>query len=384
MKKEYVNEELLAGTWKVVLSKITENARRGFEGGYPHYTDPESGDWVTLPPDLTGGLKNGKWNHGNWTAGFWPGLLWLAYAHTKDDPFKCLALAAVEPLKERTQDSNTHDIGFLFHSAFCLGCDLTDDPDLRETGLAAADTLTHRFNPKGQYIQAWGPRGTGEWIGTSTIDTMMNLPLLWWAFQETKSERYREVAAAHAKTTLQNLVREDHSTVHLGIYHPETGKLKRQTTFQGFRDESCWARGQSWGIYGFALAFEHTGHKPFLQAACKLTDYFLDRLPADLVPPYDFDAPTGPDTPRDSSAAAIAAGGMLQLAKTSGDYCTLYRQSAHRILALLSQNYLDHENQTQGIVKHACYSKPHNEGVDSCFIVGDYFFLKALHQLAQA
>ena len=178
------------------------------------------------------------------------------------------------------------------------------------------------------------------------------------------------------------MVREDNSTVHLVIYDPESGQLKEQTTFQGFSKSSCWARGHSWAVLGFTLAYEHSKQKEFFQAACDLADYLIRRSPEDHIPFWDFDDPDIPNAPKDCSAAAIAACGMLKLAKFGGEISRKYRESAERIIASLSRSYVDHDGRTQGIIAHACYSRPHIEGVDSCLIFGDYFYLSALSQLA--
>lgn len=367
-------------SWKQALSKILQNAQRDFSGGYPHYTDPDTGTWVTLPPEQTGCLQGGKWTHGNWTAGFWPGILWLSYAYTKEEKFRKWALRSIEPLKARVRDNNTHDIGFLFYPSFVLGFELTSDQELKETALLAADILAGRFISEGKYLQAWGPSDDPNLMGSSTIDTMMNIPLLWWAYDQTGNEKYYNIAKVHAKTTLLNMIREDNSSIHLVMYKPESGQLIEEKTFQGYSNSSCWARGHSWAICGFTFAYEHTGDEEFYNAACVLSDYFIERLPNDHIPFWDFDDPAIPRSPKDSSAAAIGAYGMLKLGNLAGEYSAKYAKSAQYILTSLNNNYVDHDNLTEGIVNHGCYSNPHKEGVDSCLIFGDYFYLNALNQ----
>src|SRR5262249_42038345 len=184
----------------------------------------------------------------------------------------------------------------------------------------------------GGYIQAWGPRDDPEWLGVSTIDTMMNLPLLWWAARETGDARYSAAAAAHAAATAEHFFRPDGSTYHIATHRPETGAPRRRGRFQGSGDESCWARGQSWAISGFAIAYRETGDAQFLAAADRAARYFLARLPSDGVPYWDFDDPAIPRVPRDSSALAIAIQGLLELAELhpAPAQARSYRREAER------------------------------------------------------
>jgi unsaturated chondroitin disaccharide hydrolase len=368
--------------WQTVLRKITSNAGRGFTE-YPLYTDPTSGVWVTADAGESASFQDGKWRHGNWMAGFWPGLLWLAHARTGEDRYASWAREALAPFEERATDPNTHDIGFLFYPSFVVGFRQTGEERLRAVALRAADTLLTRFNPQAGYIQAWGPIGHAELGGTSTIDTMMNLYLLWWAYEETKETRYWDVATMHAEASQTNLVRDDSSTVHLGIYDPETGELKERRTFQGYSGESCWTRGQSWGICGYARAAAVTGSQAFADTAVRLADYFLKLLPATRIPPWDFDDPDASAGPLDSSAAAAAAYGLLRLAEIDSAASERYQKEAEAIMAALTDACVDHEDRSQGILLHGCYSKPQNEGTDSALIFGDYFYAATLYRMTE-
>jgi unsaturated chondroitin disaccharide hydrolase len=240
--------------------------------------------------------------------------------------------------------------------------------------------LASRFVENAGFIQAWGPTGAAEWRGTSTIDTMMNLPLLWWAACETGADRYREIATIHGLKTRQHFFRPDGSTYHLLIYDPATGTVLRRGTFQGYSDGSCWSRGQAWAISGFAVAFRETGDPAFLVSAETAAGYFLRRLPDDLIPLWDFDDP-GTDVPRDSSAGPIAAKGLLDLAvahptPTGRRY---YWEQATRLVEALAECCQNAESeQREGILLHGCYSRPHGEGVDSALIWGDYYYLYSL------
>jgi len=360
--------------WDLALERLFALARRGFGDRSPLYTDPHTGRWVTAPVAEGGRVEGGRWHHGNWMAGFWPGLLWVANRRTGDPFWREKAWEALRPLAPRATDPSTHDLGFLFWPSFALGYALTGDRSLRETALQSARTLAGRIHPGGGYLQAWGPFGDPDLAGTSTIDTMMNLPLLWWAWAETAQDPFREVADTHAFTTAHNLVREDGSTVHLGVYDPATGRLRERRTFQGHSPDSCWSRGQAWALAGFALAWRGTGRWEFLETARRTADFFLAHLPPDGLPYWDFRDPAVPHAPRDSSALAVAVWGLQTLAEAD----PAYGRQADRLLGALVERALDREGRTEGLLLHACYSWPHREGVGGAFIVGDFFFLCAL------
>jgi len=300
---------------------------------------------------------------------------------TGDGRYAVAARRWADRLAGRKHDDRTHDLGFLFYPSHAVGDLLGHDGTLTARALAAARTLVSRFVTDGGYIQAWGPRGDPDWVGTSTIDTMMNLPLLWWAARKTEVGRSSAVAAAHAATTHRHFFRPDGSTYHVVIYDGAPGAVCRKTTFQGHAPESCWARGQSWAICGFATAYRETRDERFLAAAEAAAHLFLERLPGDRIPYWDFDDPAIPDAPRDSSAAAIGADGLLELsvAHPSTGRRRQYREEAASILDALATRYQNlAPGQVDGVLLHGCYSRPHGEGVDSALIWGDYYYLHGL------
>jgi unsaturated chondroitin disaccharide hydrolase len=346
---------------------------------FPHVT--RDGRWELLPAEAGPEWHGPRWTHGNWTAGFWVGCLWLAFLWTGENRYAAAARRWANRLAGRERDDRTHDLGFLFYPSHALGYVLTGDGALRDRALAAADTLAARFVPTGGYIQAWGPRGHPDWVGTSTIDTMMNLPLLWWAARLTGKESYRAVATRHALTTRRSFFRPDGSTYHRVLYDSGTGRVLQTGTFQGFSDESCWSRGQAWALRGYAVAYRETQDERFLRAAEDAAGYFLRRLPDDLVPYWDFDDPAIPEAPRDSSAAAIAADGLLDLSSTHPrpEQRDSYRMWAHRLLGALAASCHNRDpDRIDGILLHGCYSRPAGEGIDEALIWGDYFYLHAL------
>ena len=211
--------------------------------------------------------------------------------------------------------------------------------------------------------------------GRTIIDVMRELPLLWWGYEETGEEKFFNIAYIHSKRTIEEFVREDYSTIHVIDFDLKTGEIIRKITVQGYSDDSCWSRGQAWAIYGFTLAFKASKDKLFLKAAQKLAEYFLKNLPEDYVPYWDFNNPEIQNAVKDSSAAAIACSGLLILSEFSGRED--FREISVSILNSLCNNYLVEEGKN-GILKHGCYHKPENIGVDESLIWGDYYFTEAL------
>jgi unsaturated chondroitin disaccharide hydrolase len=347
---------------------------------FPHVTD--DGRWRTWPADVYAGWDGDSWSHGNWTCGFWVGLLWLALSRTHDHRFEEWARHFGDLVAPRQGDENTHDIGFIFYPSFALGHWVTGDEKLREPAVQAARTLITRFNPRGAYLQAWGPLDHPRARASTAIDTMMNLPLLWWASRITKEPEFAEIARAHATTSARYYLRPDGSTYHIYTFDPDTGAGIEGGTYQGANPDSTWSRGVTWGIYGWALAYREHGDPAFLEAAEKAADYFIGALPADLVPPWDF-ADDDPSAPKDSSATAICANAFLELGEVHPDALrrTYYRGMAEAMLASLFKDYLGRDEEGEGILLHSAYSVPHNDGVDSSVMWGEWFFLRAVSHL---
>ena len=326
---------------------------------FPHIT--ENGEWVTT-------------KDGYWTGGFWIGLLLYAYKITGDEKYKNEAYKWTNRLECRKNDK-TFDVGFLFYPAFALGHRITKDGSLRKAALEAANTLSTLFNERTGFIYNEISLN-GKMVGRTIIDVMMNLPLLWWAYEETNDHKYLGVAYRHCKRTIEEFIREDYSTVHVIDFDLETGELQRKITVQGYSDDSCWSRGQAWAIYGFTLAYKHTRDGLFLRTAEKLAEFFIKNLPEDYVPYWDFNDPK--KELRDSSAAAIAFSGLLDLSALSGK--KRFRDVAINILNSLCDNYLSNE---EGILKHGCFYKPAGMGVDESLIWGDYYFIEAIMKMRQ-
>lgn len=330
--------------------------------------------------------SDGRWqcvDNGGWVGGHWTGLLWLAYAHTGDPVLETAARQWIARLEPRQYDATTHDLGFLFELSFLLGYKITDDASLKGPALQAARTLMGRYNPRGRYIQAWGPLdGSPKQRGRAIVDTMMNLDLLFWASRESGDDALRAAALGHARTVLAREVRPDWSTAHVVDFDPETGAFLKQDTHQGLSASSCWSRGQSWAIYGFAKCYRATGDLSFLEAARRLADYCRQRLPPDRVPYWDYDSPLIPNDVRDSSAASILASGLILLASLEPERSRAARwtREATGTLESLWHDYSSRGTSEPSILIHATRSKPHGH-MDHGLIYGDYYFMEALTRL---
>ncbi len=318
-----------------------------------------------------------------WTNGFWTGMLWLAWETTREDRYLSAATRQVASFVARADarvNVAHHDLGFLYTPSTCAAYRLTGDDAARRAGLLAADYLLERFDPVSGVIQAWGDLTDPAEAGRMIIDCNLNLPLLYWASEQTGDGRYRAAAETHLIRAARYLVRPDGSTFHTFHMDIRTGQPLRGTTHQGFSDDSCWARGQAWGIYGFALGYRHSGRTELVDLSATLANYFLNRLPGDLVCHWDLIFTDG-DEPRDTSAAAIAACGLLELighlpiAHPDRD---LYARAAWGMTRQLDCSHLTPLDGSNGVLRDGVYHMPKRIGVSECCIWGDYFHLEAL------
>lgn len=330
-------------------------------------------------------IERQRGDRAHWVDGFWTGLLWLAYVHSGDTAFADAALNWSERLRGLKHSTSTHDLGFIFFLSHVLGGRVLNDETLYDHAVEAARSLIRRYNPWGEYLQAWGEiDGTRKDRGRTNIDLMMNLALLYWASERTGDPTFARVATQHARTTRLTLVRGDGSTAHVADFVPETGVWVRRDTYQGFAHDSCWSRGQAWALYGFATCYAATGLPAFLGTARTLARYTLTHLPDDLVPFWDFDSPDIPNTYRDSSAAAVFACGLLELADVEEDLnlAAEWREWAQRITASLWAHYSSQGTNVPAILLHGSRSVPHGY-MDHALIYGDYYFVEALTRLTR-
>jgi unsaturated chondroitin disaccharide hydrolase len=374
--------ERLGEALDLLARKMLDDERRiGIE--FPYVTDP-SGAWRTMPASLSAGYRpDGSWTHGNWFCGFWVGLLLASHLWTREDRYLTLAEERMRLVAQRAEDGNTHDIGFIFWSSAIPLYRITHNPAWRDIALKAADQLRKRLvvTPRGSYLASWGPLSDPRGRAASAIDTMANIPLLYWAAAACGDASFRLAAIAHAEMT-RNFIRPDHSTYHAVEYDPVSGERRRGYTFQGYRDESLWSRGQCWAVYGYAATAAATGERKYLDLAETLGRTWLDRLGVAPIPPYDFDDPD-PARPLDTAASAIMASAFLDIAALhpAADARKTWRERALRLLDALMGGALAREDSHRGLLKHGCYSWPHRDGVDSAVMFGDYFFVEALCKL---
>ena len=318
-----------------------------------------------------------------WTASFFPGIVYLTYEITGDKSYLRYSDEYVKSFKLRVEEGRTvtHDLGFLYTLSCVANYKLTGNEEAKAVALKAADVLISRYNEKGRYIQAWGAIGLKYPDVKIIIDTMLNLPFLYWASEVTGDRKYHDIAYNHAITASQSIVRDDASTYHTYLMNPDTGEAVEGKTHQGRFDESTWARGQAWAVYGFALSYTYTKEPYFLDVARKTANYFLNHLPQDHVPYWDFSfTDTEPDI-RDSSAAAITLCGLLELAKhVEGQERELYQKAAYKIVESLYINYSTKDDpHSNGLLLHGMYHR--TNGADECTIWGDYYYFEALVRL---
>lgn len=322
-----------------------------------------------------------------WTNGFWTGMLWLAWQLTGEARYRAVAernLQSFATRIERHISVDHHDLGFLYTLSACAGYQLTGDTLARSSGLEAARLLLKRFDPVAKVIQAWGDMRDPRQRGRMIIDCNLNVPLLYWATRETGNKDFAAAANQHLAQAARLLVRPDASTFHTYYVDTKTGKPRHGSTHQGFSDDSSWARGQAWGIYGFALAWRHTANPAYLELASSLANHFLNRLPSDGICCWDLIFTDDDQTPRDSSAAAIAACGLLELAQAlplSDQARETYEAWAVAIIGTLGDHYLAPLEGSNALLLHAVYHMPNKAGVDEACIWGDYFYLEALMRL---
>ena len=337
-----------------------------------------------FPSSATKNNQYGIIENIEWTDGFWTGLLWLAYEYTGDEKYRELADKNVASFKNRVEkdiELDHHDLGFLYSLATVSGYKLTGSEDAREASIKAANKLISRYQEKGEFIQAWGELGSKDHY-RFIIDCLLNIPLLYWASDETGDAKYRNIANKHFVTSCNNVIRDDASAFHTFYMDNETGKPLRGVTRQGYSDDSAWARGQAWGVYGIPLNYRYTRNESCFNLYEGITNYFLNRLPKDNVCYWDLIFNDGDDHSKDSSAAAIAVCGMHEMNKylpEVDENKEVYKYAMHNILRSLIENYMNPEIEPgKPVLLHGVYSWHSGKGVDEGNIWGDYFFLEAL------
>jgi rhamnogalacturonyl hydrolase YesR len=336
----------------------------------------------------------------DWTGGFWPGNLWYLYEYAQDTVWKNQAIRWTESLEKNQYNTEHHDLGFMMYCSYGNAYRITKNEAYKKVLIQSAKSLATRFNPAVGCIESWNSRlswdGKTMWHFPVIIDNLMNLELLFFASKVTGDPYYKQIAITHAETTMKNHVRPDFSTYHVVNYDTVSGKVLQQETCQGYADNSTWARGQAWAIYGYTMVFRETRDQRFLTLAKNLADFYINHpnLPKDKIPYWDFNANQPGYTPlwkhstrnqlsyipRDASAAAVVASALFELSSYLGPSGKAYRNFAEASLeSLRSPAYLATEGtNAHFLLKHCVGSLPHGAEIDVPLVYADYYFLEAL------
>ncbi|WP_375435926.1 glycoside hydrolase family 88 protein [uncultured Hymenobacter sp.] len=315
----------------------------------------------------------------DWTSGFFPGYLWLLAEATGQEKWRTAAKTYTANIEPEKTNATTHDMGFKVYCSFGTGYRLTQDPNYRAVILESARTLSTRFNPKVGALRSWDHHRE-TWGYPVIIDNMLNLELLFAAARLSGDSSFYKIAVSHANATLRNHFRPDFSSYHVVDYDTLTGQVVKKTTHQGFANESAWARGQAWALYGYTMCYRETKNKAYLTQAENVARFLLNHpnLPKDLIPYWDFNAPSIPNEPRDASAGAVMASALYELSTYSSSGA-LYRSKADKMIGSLTKHYLAKLGGSRGfLLLHSTGSKPANSEVDVPLIYADYYFMEAL------
>ena len=349
-----------AAQYKVMMKNVSEDR-------FPKTFDPGTGKFETS-------------NSGWWCSGFYPGTLLYLFEETKDTVLYREAIRVLKHLEKEQFNKNTHDLGFMMFCSFGNATRIAETHQYNNILINSAKSLSTRFNPKVGCIKSWNAK-EGEFL--VIIDNMMNLELLFWATRITGDSSYYKIAVTHANTTIANHYRPDFSSWHVINYNPETGAVQQKRTAQGAADESAWARGQAWGLYGWVVMYRETKDKKYLAMADRVANFLLKHpnLPADKIPYWDFNAPGIPNALRDASAAAIISSALLELSKYSDKQKSKeYITTAETIIQNLSSEQYKAAPGTNGgfILMHGVGHKPAGTEVDMPLTYGDYYFVEAM------
>ncbi|NBB30677.1 glycoside hydrolase family 88 protein [Cellulophaga sp. BC115SP] len=317
---------------------------------------------------------------GWWCSGFYPGSLLYIYEQTKDQATLTEANRILKVLEKEKFNTSTHDLGFMMFCSFGNAKDIDPKPEYKEILIQSAKSLASRFDPKVGCIKSWDSNKNEYLV---IIDNMMNLELLFWATKVTGDSSYYKIAVTHANTTMKNHFRPDYSSYHVINYNATTGEVQQKRTAQGFADESAWARGQAWGLYGYTVMFRETKNPIYLKQAQNIAKFIMSNpnMPADKIPYWDYNAPNIPNALRDASAASVTASALLELAKYSTSKLNkAYFKKAETILVNLSKApYHAAQGKNGGfIIEHCVGHIPQNTEIDVPLTYADYYYLEGM------
>lgn len=316
----------------------------------------------------------------DWTEGFFPGTCWYLYEATKDEKWKNGAEQFQRLIESHKAITNNHDLGFVFNCSFGNGYRLTKNENFKAVLIASGNSLMTRFNEKVGCIKSWDVGPNHRWKFPVIIDNMMNLELLFELTELTGDPKYKEIAIVHANTTMKHHFRGNYSSYHVIDYDPETGAVRNKNTAQGFSDNSSWARGQAWGLYGYTVCYRYTEDKRYLEQAENIAKYIIKVMTQDGIPYWDYNAPNIPNEKRDVSAAAIATSALIELdGYTKKSYLPFIYKS---ISSLGSEAYSAKLGENNNFaLMHSVGSIPHKAEIDVPLSYADYYYTEALLRL---
>ncbi|MEL5893258.1 glycoside hydrolase family 88 protein [Bacteroides sp. GD17] len=343
-------------------------------------------DYTMMPRNIMDSLTTWhcrKATKNEWCSGFWPGILWYDYEYTGDETVKEEAEKFTASLKFLSETpAFDHDLGFLVFCSYGNGYRLTRNPGYKQVILDTADSLATLFRPRVGTILSW-PRNVEMFGGHNTImDNLINLEMLFWAAKNGGNPYLADIAVSHADKTMKYLFRPDYTSYHVAVFDTLTGDFIRGCTHQGFSDNSMWARGQSWGIYGYTMIYRETKDARYLDFAQKVADVYLRNLPEDYVPYWDFNDPSIPNAPRDASAAAVVASALLELSTyLPAEKAPKYKEAAVKMLKSLSSDKYRSGKSKPSFLLHSTGHWPAGSEIDASIIYADYYYIEALLRL---
>ena len=371
------------------MSKIIDEAFKNASSQYAGLIKEMSSTPGLLPHSILPDGSLHRVSPSSWVSGFFPGSLWYIYEYTGNVTVRKNAEKFTTYLKTQKNNNKTHDIGFMLYCSYGNKWRLCGkDKETEDVLLSGAKALSSRFNVQVGCTQSWDTGKCG-WSFPVIIDNMMNLELLMWAYKTSGDPVFKNIAVRHADTTLKNHFRKDNSSYHVVSYNPKTGAVEKKETHQGYSNESAWARGQAWGLYGYTMMYRETGNKSYLEMARKIASFIIrhKNLPKDKIPYWDFDAPNGNEY-RDASAGAIMASAFVELSgfvtdeKTGQNYLSIAEK---QLRTLASPHYLaEPGTNCNFILKHSVGNLPENSEVDVPLSYADYYFLEALLRYKKA
>lgn len=352
---------------KIAVPKLTDLTK------HPRLIDTDSTEWKQVTNDKL-----------IWTSGFYPGVLWYAYDVTGNERWKNEAIKRTEVFEDFKNIREHHDIGFMMFPAYGLGYEIGKKTAYKDILLTSAASLASRFNPKVGTIRSWSNKMHPRWQQHITIiDNMLNLELLFWAAKNGGDKNYYDIAVKHAETTMKNHFRDDLTSWHVLEYDSINGNVLNHHTKQGYADDSRWSRGQAWGVYGYTMVYKETKDKKFLDFAQKITDKYLDLLPEDMVPAWDFDVQSNPKEEKDASAAAIVASALFDLStlvESKEDQERYFNAGVKMLKSLGSENY-SAVGKADSFLLHSTGAKSLGHEIDVALIYADYYYIEALSRL---